>query len=305
MSMIETTNLTKRYGDVTAVDGVDLEVDRGEIHGFVGHNGAGKSTTMRMLVGLATPSEGDAYIDGDPAGTLPATQKIGYAPQYPKFYETMSGHDYLVYMAKVAGIDGSPKDRAEELLGEFGLADDARNAIGGYSGGMQRRLSMAQALLGEPELLVLDEPTAALDPEGRALIIDSLQKLAEEGRTVFVSSHVLTELEQFIETVTILRGGRIETSGPIETVLAEASTDRYAVDSSDNDRLYGLLDGHEAVERIDRSDGGELLVTPTDPAEFTVVLPAVVSEAGLGLESLQREGGLEDRFLESLEKGDE
>jgi ABC-2 type transport system ATP-binding protein len=303
MAMIETTNLTKRYGDVQAVGGIDLEVERGELHGFVGHNGAGKSTTMRMLVGLARPTAGEAYIDGEPAGTLAATEKIGYAPQYPEFYETMSGRDYLLYMAKVSDIDGAAADRVDELLDRFGLADDATQAVGGYSGGMQRRLSIAQAMLGDPELFILDEPTAALDPEGRAAIIDSLEALADGGATVFVSSHVLAELEQFIDTVTILRDGQIETTGAIEKVLDEASTGQYLVDSSDNERLLGLLDGHRAVERIEHRDDG-LLVTPTDPSEFTVVLPAVVSEAGLGLESLQREGGLEDRFLESLEEGE-
>jgi ABC-2 type transport system ATP-binding protein len=304
MAMIETTNLTKRYGDVTAVDGIDLEVERGEIHGFVGHNGAGKSTTMRMLVGLARPTAGEARIDGTPAGTLEATRKIGYAPQYPEFYETMSGRDYLLYMARISDIDGDPSDRVDELLDRFGLADDATQAIDGYSGGMQRRLSMAQAMLGDPELFILDEPTAALDPEGRAAIIDSLESLAESGATVFVSSHVLAELEQFIDTVTILRNGRVETTGAIEAVLDEAATDQYLVDASDNDELRGLLDGHRAIERIEQREDGDLLVTPADPGEFTVALPAVVSEAGLGLESLQREGGLEDRFLESLEEGE-
>lgn len=301
MTMIETTNLTKRYGNVTAVEGIDLTVERGELHGFVGHNGAGKSTTMRMLVGLAEPTAGEAYIDGDPAGTVDATAKIGYAPQYPEFYETMSARDYLIYMAKVADIDGSPAARADELLDRFGLAADATQAIEGYSGGMQRRLSMAQAMLGDPELFILDEPTAALDPEGRAAIIDSLEELAEGGATVFVSSHVLAELEQFVDTVTILRDGRIETSGPIEAVLEEAADGTYVVDASDNDRLRALLDDHEVVARTERRDDGTLAVVPTDPERFTVTLPTVLSEAGLGLESLQREGGLEERFLESVE----
>lgn len=302
MAMIETTDLTKRYGDVTAVEEINLTVERGELHGFVGHNGAGKSTTMRMLVGLTKPTAGEAYIDGDPAATLDATGKIGYAPQYPEFYETMSARDYLIYMAKVADIDGSPATRADELLERFGLTSDATQAIGGYSGGMQRRLSMAQAMLGDPELFILDEPTAALDPEGRAAIIESLEELAEGGATVFVSSHVLAELEQFVDTVTILRDGRIETSGPIEAVLKEASDDTYVVDASDNDRLRTLLADHDAVTRIERRDDGTLAVVPTDPERFTVALPAVLSETGLGLQSLQRQGGLEERFLDSVER---
>ena len=119
LTMIETTELTKQYGDITAVDSIDLTVDRGSIHGFVGHNGAGKSTTMQMLVGLITPTGGEAYIDGEPAGSVAATRKIGYAPQEPSFYESMTGRRYLRYMAKTAGVDGDIGERVDELLAQF------------------------------------------------------------------------------------------------------------------------------------------------------------------------------------------
>jgi ABC-2 type transport system ATP-binding protein len=303
MTMIQTEDLTKRYDDVTAVDGIDLTVEEGSVHGFVGHNGAGKSTTMRMLVGLVTPTDGEAYIDGEPAGTLAATEQIGYAPQDPEFYGSMSGREYLTYMGTVAGVSGSAADRADELLDWLDLADAADQSLDGYSGGMLRKVAVAQAMLTEPELLILDEPTAALDPEGRAMIIDALEALTEEGATVFVSSHVLTELERFVDTVTFLREGRIVTSGPLEEVIASTGVERYLVDSSDNDLLAELLAGEGTVESVDRTDDGSLVVTAAEPTAFTVALPRVVSDAELGLHSMGRESGLEDRFLDVLDDG--
>ena len=174
----------------------------------------------------------------------------------------------------------------------------ADQAIGGYSGGMRRKLGMAQAMLESPELLVLDEPTATLDPEGRASIIDALQGLTDDGTTVFVSSHVLAELEQFIDTVTILQGGSIAASGPIDEVLSDVAAETYVVDASDNRQLGELLDGHSTVEQVRHRDDGRLTVVATDPQAFTVALPELLYEAGLGLRSLQQEGGLEETFLD-------
>jgi ABC-2 type transport system ATP-binding protein len=304
MAVIETRGLTKEYGDVTAVTDVDLTVEDGEIHGFVGHNGAGKTTTMQMLTGLVTPTRGEAYIGGDPAGTQAATKRIGYAPQDPAFYESMTGRDYLTYMAKLSAVDGSARERADELLARLDLTGAADQAVGGYSGGMLRRLAVGQAMLGDPELLILDEPTAALDPEGRAMIIDALETLTDEGTTIFVSSHVLTELEQFIDTVTFLKEGQVVTSGPLTEVLSSTATDRYIVDASDNDRLADLLVDHDSVSGVDRSDEG-LVVTTDDPEAFALALPRVLSDANLGLYSVDREDGLEERFLDILDDGGE
>ncbi len=302
--MIETTNLTKRYGELTAVDSVDLTVERGDIHGFVGPNGAGKSTTMQMLVGLVSPSEGEATIGGEPAGSLAASELIGYAPQEPAFYESMTGLDYLVYMGKTAGMSGDIEGRARELLERFDLTDAARQPIGGYSGGMARKLSLAQAMIHEPELLILDEPTATLDPEGRAAVIDSLEAMTDEGMTVFVSSHVLAELEQFIDTVTILVDGKVATSGPVGQIQDRVAADTYRVDSTDNDRLADILAEHDAVERVTRAEDGSLRVTPTDGESFTTELQRTMADAGITMQSLEQEGGLEEAFLDLLDEAE-
>lgn len=303
MAMIETSGLTKAYGDVTAVEDVDLTVENGDIHGFVGHNGAGKTTTMQMLTGLVTPTSGEAYIGGDPAGTRAAAERIGYAPQDPAFYDSMTGRDYLVYMGKLSAVDGSARDRAEEVLEWLDLTDAADQRVDGYSGGMLRRLVVGQAVLGDPELLILDEPTAALDPEGRAMIIDALEALTDEGTTVFVSSHVLTELEQFVDTVTFLRRGQVVASGPLEELLS-STVERFVVDASDNALLADLLADRESVGGVDREEDGRLVVTTDDPDAFAVALPRVLVDAGLGLYSVDRQGGLEERFLEVLEEGE-
>jgi ABC-type multidrug transport system ATPase subunit len=258
---------------------------------------------MQMLTGLVTPTRGEAYIGGDPAGTRAATRKIGYAPQDPAFYESMTGRDYLTYMGKLSAVDGSARDRADELLARLDLTEAADQAVEGYSGGMLRRLAVGQAMLGDPELLILDEPTAALDPEGRAMIIDALETLTDDGTTIFVSSHVLTELEQFIDTVTFLKEGEVVTSGPLAEVLSSTAADRYIVDASNNDRLADLLADQESVSGIDRADDGELVVTTDDPEAFAVALPRVLSDANLGLYSVDREGGLEERFLDILDDG--
>lgn len=304
MTMIETHELTKEFGDVIAVEDVELTVERGDIHGFVGHNGAGKTTTMQMLTGLVTPTRGEAYIGGEAAGSRAAIKKIGYAPQDPAFYESMTGRDYLAYMGKLSAIDSSPRERADKVLEWLDLTGAADQAVGEYSGGMLRRLAVGQAMLGDPELLILDEPTAALDPEGRAMIIDSLESLTDEGTTIFVSSHVLTELEQFIDTVTFLKEGQVVASGPLDEVLSSTAVEQFVVDTSDNDLLADLLADHESVGGVDHADDDGLLVTTEDPAAFAVALPKVLSEANMGLYSLGREGGLEDRFLDILEGGE-
>jgi ABC-2 type transport system ATP-binding protein len=305
MTMIETRGLTKEYGDITAVEDIDLTVERGDIHGFVGHNGAGKTTTMQMLTGLVTPTSGEAYIAGEVAGTRAATQRIGYAPQDPEFYESMTGRDYLVYMGKLSAIDGSVRERADELLDLLDLTAAAGQAVGGYSGGMLRRLAVGQAMLGNPDLLILDEPTAALDPEGRAMIIDALENLTDEGTTIFVSSHVLSELEQFIDTVTFLNEGEVVASGPLGDVLSSTTTERYVIDTSNNDRMADLLADHDAVAAVERDDDGALVIGTDDPDELAVGLPRLLSDANLGLYSMDRQGGLEERFLDILDGGEE
>jgi len=297
MTMIETTNLAKRYGDLTAVDGIDLTVEAGSIHGFVGPNGAGKTTTMQMLVGLVSPTEGEALIDGAPAGSIEANATIGYSPQEPALEEGMTGRSYLHYMGKMAGLDDDLEERTEAVLAWIDMDDAADQPIGEYSGGMQRRISLAQAMIHEPDLLILDEPTAALDPSGRMAIIESLEDLTEEGVTVFVSSHVLAELEQFIDTVSILRDGTLVETGPVDDIETGGSGQAFAVETDDDDRLAALLDERSWVTEVTRED--DILAVRTDqPDEFRSELQQLLADEGILLQSLQETGGLEEAFAD-------
>lgn len=296
MPAITARNLTKRYGSVTAVDGVDMTVEEGTIHGFVGPNGAGKSTTMQMLVGTVSPTTGEATINGKPAGTLGAVEELGYAPQEPVFYESMTARSYLRYIGTLAGLKTERDERVQSLLAQLALTDAADEPIGGYSGGMQRRLGLAQALLHDPAVLILDEPTAELDPQGRATIIETLEELTTAGVTVFVSSHILAELEQFIEAVTIIADGQVVTSGPLDEIRSE-SGERYQVRSTDDDRLSEYLAAADSVERVRHEEDG-LAVRTTDPEAFVHALPTAAAEGGVGLRSLRRQDGLEDAFLD-------
>lgn len=300
MTIIETTNLTKHYGDTVAVDGMDLTVSEGSIHGFVGPNGAGKTTAMEMLVGHLTPTEGQAHIGGDPAGSMAARQKLGYSPQEPSFYESMTGRAYLEYLARVSGVD-QPAERSAELLSWVNLTGDADKQVGGYSGGMKRRLSLAQAMVHDPELLILDEPTAGLDPSGRRTIIESLQELTEEGLTVFVSSHVLAELEQFIDTVTILIDGEHIETDTVDAIQQRYGVEAYLIETSNNKRVVSLLADCSWVSNVSLEDG-HLRVTTDDPDRFRSELQSLLADEGVLLESLQEAGGLEDAFADVIQQ---
>lgn len=300
MPMIKTNDLTKTFGDVTAVDHVNFTVEHGSIHGFVGPNGAGKTTAMKMLVGHLTPSAGKVQIDGHSAGSIKAKEKLGYSPQEPAFYETMSGRAYLEYLGRVAGVE-QPQSRATELLDWLDLTDDAEKHIGGYSGGMKRRLSLAQAMVHRPELLILDEPTAGLDPSGRRTIIESLKDLTDRGLTVFVSSHVLAELEQFIDTVSILIDGELIETGTIDEVQAKYGAETYTVQTTDNSAVVELITDKPWINDV-WVDSGAVQVTTDDPTTFKTELQSLLADQGILLESLQQAGGLEDTFADVVDQ---
>jgi len=310
--MIEASDLTKKYGETTAVDGLELAVETGSVHGFVGPNGAGKTTTMQMIVGLLSPTTGEVRIDGEPAGSIAAKRKIGYSPQELSLYESMTGREYLRYMGRVSGMSRSDAaERAEELLEWLDLTDAADQQAGGYSGGMKRRLSIAQALIHEPDLLVLDEPTTGLDPSGRQKIMDALESLPEDGMTVFVSSHVLAELEQYIDSVTILRDGELVVTDSIDDVQETYGGEAFAVETDDDERVRELLVDHDLVRSVDREDG-RLLVMTDEPDEFRKELQQLLVDEGISLMSLTEEGTLQEAFADIMagadgadEKGDE
>jgi len=213
--------LTKRYGAVTAVDDLSFTVRAGAVTGFLGPNGAGKTTTLRMVLGLARPTAGGATILGRPFTALPdPARSVGANLEICGMHPGRSGRNHLRALAAIAGL---PAARVDEVLELVEMREAANRRAGGYSTGMRQRLGLAAALLGDPEVLVLDEPANGLDPQGIRWLRDFLRGVASEGRTVLVSSHVLAEVQQTVDDVIVINRGRLVTSGPIGVLVTEGA----------------------------------------------------------------------------------
>ncbi|GAA2639001.1 ABC transporter ATP-binding protein [Paractinoplanes durhamensis] len=219
--MIETDELTKAYRKVRAVDGLSFAAQAGRVTGFLGLNGSGKTTTLRMLLGLTRPTSGAALIDGKPFTELSnPLRKVGAVLEQGISHPGQSGRAHLVAQAMLAGTG---KDRVDLLLDQVGLTDAAHQRTGDYSLGMRQRLAVATALLGEPEVLILDEPANGLDPEGIAWLRGLLRAHAEAGGTVLISSHLLAELAQLIDDAVIIAHGKLRYSGPLDDLYGSAA----------------------------------------------------------------------------------
>ncbi len=236
---IEISGLTKRFGEVTAVDDLSFVVQPGEVTGFLGPNGAGKTTTLRCLLGLVAPSAGSATIGGRPYAELSQPlQTVGSVLESSSFHPGRSALRHLEVLALAAGI---PRSRAADVLGLVGLAEFGERRVGGYSLGMRQRLGLAAALLGDPGVLILDEPSNGLDPAGIAWLRGFLRTLAAEGRTVLVSSHVLTEVQQTVDRVVVLARGRLIREGTLAEL--EAGPSVVDVSTPSPDALAAALHG--------------------------------------------------------------
>jgi ABC-type multidrug transport system ATPase subunit len=287
--MIVTRALTKRYGRVLAVDGVDLDVREGDRYGFLGPNGSGKTTVVRMLLGLVYATSGEIEVMGKPVPSKVAEvlPRIGALIEGPSCYGHLSGRANLALIdasGKGRG-PGNRKKRIGEALERVGLAGVDNRAVKKYSLGMRQRLGLAAALLREPRLLVLDEPTNGLDPQGIREIRDLLAELNAAGTTVFLSSHQLAEVEQLCTRVGIVDRGRLVLQEDLDAL--RAPTGRVVVQTPDADRAAALLDGH-----VERRDGDRLVVAEADPAQVN----ARLVEAGLRVSEI----GPERRSLEDL-----
>jgi len=217
--MLKVTNLTKNYGAFEVLKGISFEIKRGKIYGFLGQNGAGKTTTMNILTGLINFNKGSIlYEDKDfIKNKRDILKKVGYLPQSPVFYGYMTGIEYLNFIGTLSNMTVSDiKKRSNELLEIVGLKDDGKRRLSGYSGGMKQRFGFAVSLFNKPELLFLDEPTSALDPEGRMEILEFINGLKNQGVTVFLSSHILNDIERVCDEVSIISGGKIIVSAGLE-----------------------------------------------------------------------------------------
>jgi len=283
----------KRYGVTTAVADLNLRVRAGEVFGFLGRNGAGKTTTLRMLVGLVRPTSGTIRVLGEPPGTPTALARIGALIESPTFYPHLSGLDNLRLVARYAGV---PADAAHRALAEVGLTGRADSRFRTYSLGMKQRLGVAAALLKNPELLILDEPTNGLDPAGVAEMRALLRRFGDSGRTVVLSSHVLTEVEQICDRVAVIDAGRLVTEGTPGELRAALGTGGILIDAVPADRATASLRAHPAVRGVEPVDG--LLRVAVDPG-YAAELNRRLVEADIEVRELRPlRHSLEEAFLE-------
>ena len=221
--MLSLVDVEKRFGSIRAVDGLSLRIERGEVFGLLGPNGAGKTTAISMVLGLLAPDSGTIEIEGKGSTRNPAVRRsIGVAPQTLALYDDLSAEENLVFFASLYGVGrGSGKKKADELLRLVGLEDRAGDRVKGFSGGMKRRLNLAAALVGDPELLLLDEPTAGVDPQSRQNIVDAVLAMRERGRTIVYTTHFMEEAQRVCGRVGIMDKGRLLAVGTLDELIRD------------------------------------------------------------------------------------
>ena len=290
MAVITIEGLTKRFGPVTAVDDLSFQVDQGTVVGFLGPNGAGKTTTLRTLLGLVTPTTGRARIDGRPYRELAdPVHHVGAVLEASSFHPGRSARNHLRVIATAAGL---PYARVDAVLEQVGLAGAAHRRVGGFSLGMRQRLGLATALLGDPRVLIPDEPANGLDPEGVHWLRGFLRQLADQGRTVLVSSHVLAEVAQTVDQVVIIAAGRLVTQATLAALTAR--TDQLVrVRTPQADTLRSLL----AAQGIQADpDGADQLLAVGTTSE---AVGQAAAAAGIVIYEMGAErSNLEDVFLQ-------
>lgn len=302
---IETEGLTRRFGDVTAVDRLDLAVPRGSVFGFLGPNGAGKSTTLRLLTGLMRPTAGRASVDGISVdgGAIGLAGRIGYLDQDPRFYGWMTAPELLEFAGRAYGLTGPElTSRVGETLEIIGLDHAATRRIGGFSGGMRQRLGVGQAILPRPRVLFLDEPVSALDPAGRRDVLELIGSLRGTA-TIFMSTHILNDVERVCDRIAILDRGHLVAEAPIDELLARHAGPVLELDPEPGQEvaLEGLLARLRAVSwsREVSVQAGLVRVTVSDADAAMAQVLAVVVAAGVRLARFERvRPTLEDVFLE-------
>ena len=296
--VVRTEHLTKHYGKLVAVDDLNLEVHRGQVFGFLGPNGAGKSTTMCMMLGLIAPTSGNIEVFGlsVKSNLADILCKIGAVMESPGFYPYLSGWDNLKVFARISS--DVTDNRIKDVLNLVDLADRAQDKFSGYSQGMKQRLAIACALLHDPEFIIFDEPTSGLDPAGMKEVRELIIKLGQEGKTIFLNSHLLHEVELVCNHVAIIKKGKVIASGVPSDLIKHGDTLQIRV--TDTDKAVALLNEEDWVSSIARE--GDLLILKA-PTERATDISALLAKNGVFVSEMKaREDSLESIFLELTEE---
>jgi ABC-2 type transport system ATP-binding protein len=298
---IETVGLRKTYGGTTVLHDLSLTVAPGEVFGFLGPNGAGKTTTVKILMGLVAPTAGTASIFGLPAGDREARRRVGYLPENFRFHDWLTGAGLLEFHGRLAGLSAEERRaRIPEVIARVGLAGRGDEKIRNYSKGMTQRIGLAQAIFHRPDLVLLDEPTSALDPVGRREVRDLIRSLRDDGITVLLNSHLLSEVELVCDRAAIIDRGRVVRSGRLDDLLGAMSSIRVTVDRVDSD-LLDALNRHADVLTVD----GTTVTLGVDDVEVAPQIATAVMRGGYqlyGLVPVHR--SLEDVFIDLVEGGE-
>ena len=295
---IETTHLRKEFGRKVAVQDLTLQVPRGEVFGFLGPNGAGKTTAVKMLMGLVHPTSGSASLLGLHPDDLRAKAKVGFLPELFRFHEWLTAEEFLDFHGQLYGMSKERRlKRVPEVLELVGLRGEAKYRLGTFSKGMQQRIGIGQAILNDPEVVLLDEPTSALDPIGRRDVRDLIHLLKSEGRTVFLNSHLLSEVELVCDRVAIIDRGKVIATGQLQDLLAAGREIEVEAGDVSPEAVQAL---ERLTQFVELSDG-HIRMTVAGRESIPLVAEILVQH-GARIYSLNRHGSLEDLFIHVIEQ---
>jgi len=302
MAIIEVRNLTKIYGRQTACREICLSVEEGQIFGLLGPNGAGKSTLVKMLVGLVYPTAGEARVTGYLPQDVKCRRQVGFLPENFRLHGWLQGEELLIFHSRLAGLDGrAARQRAAEVLGLVGLAGEGKKLVANYSKGMQQRLGLAAALVSDPRVVFLDEPTSALDPLGRRQVREILLALKEAGKTIFLNSHLLSEVEQVCDRVAIINRGTVVAGGRLADLQAGPAAVSIRLGGLSEELAVELHGRYPDLQR----EGDRLVLTPGDREEIAAVVARLVAAGCRIYEVIPGHNSLEDIFVHLMREGEQ
>jgi ABC-2 type transport system ATP-binding protein len=307
-SVLNVSNLTKFYGDFKALDSVSFSVDKGWVYGYLGPNGAGKTTTIRIMLGLLKPTQGKVQIaNADPSrDPIHALQFVGYAPELPTLQTFFTGEQLLDFMGRMFGLSAQNREeRTKQLLDLVGLKNWGKKKIGTYSKGMVQRLSVALALVNDPLVLIMDEPTIGMDPEATAQFRNLFTNLSKEGKTIFISSHLLDEVQRICTHVGMINKGKIVFSGPIEQVL-DTFTQQWVIEAELQNVTEDIVSSLKKLDFVEdvKVEGNKLMIQLKEKKDFRgEVSSEIFKQKGVLLSLNLQKITLEDAYLRALKGG--